>query len=107
MRVLAYLADRAEENSGQGTSFGLMTNALSLSEGRVRNACRALQHDGLLLVEARFDEDGGQRANRYVLTKVGYEVLRSGIDRAARKAAAQPTVIENCEADIRRRESSR
>ena len=42
MRVLAYLAVRAEENSGQGTSFGLMTRSLALTEGRVRSACRAL-----------------------------------------------------------------
>lgn len=102
MRVLAYLAVRAEENSGQGTSFGLMTRSLALTEGRVRSACRALQGEGLIVVEARFDEDGGQRANRYVLTKAGYEVLQDEIDAAARRLEVRPGPVE-----ARRREGPR
>lgn len=37
MRVLAYLADRAKENPGQGTSLGSVASELALAEG-----CRAL-----------------------------------------------------------------
>ena len=68
----------------------------------MRSACRALQGEGLIVVEARFDEDGGQRANRYVLTKAGYEVLQDEIDAAARRLEVRPGPVE-----ARRREGPR
>lgn len=77
MRVLAYLGARTEDRPGEGTSFGAMARSLALTESRIRNACRALEDEGLLISEARFDEDGGQRANRYIVTSCGWEALRS------------------------------
>lgn len=75
MRLLAYLAIRAEQEPGLGTSFKVMVNDLGLTEGRLRSCCRALKADGLLQVEARFDADGGQKANVYVPTPIAHRVL--------------------------------
>lgn len=76
MRVLAFLANRATEKPGQGTSLGSMARALTLTESRVRHACKALQKEGLLVREACFGEDGGQRANRYIVTPLGHKALQ-------------------------------
>lgn len=77
MRLLAYLVDRAEACPERGTSFALMARALSISEGRARSACRALQDEGFIIVRPVFDEDGGQRANRYIVTLSGCKVLKT------------------------------
>lgn len=76
MRVLAYLTDRAERAPGQGTPLGFMARELALTEGRVRSACRALTTEGLLVCEARFADDGGQKANVYLPTPAGCRALR-------------------------------
>lgn len=101
MRVLAYLAIHTEENSSQGTSFGSMARALAPTENRVRSACRTLRDDGLLMVEARFDEDGGQKANRYILTSFGRETLRKASALVAQRAPAHPEAVESHEARLR------
>lgn len=75
MRVLAYLADRAEKSPGQGTPLSSMASELTLTEGRVRSACRALTTEGLLVCEARFADDGGQKANVYLPTPAGRRAL--------------------------------
>lgn len=75
MRLLVYFAIQADRRPGAGTSLKAIQNDLGLSEGCLRSSCRALRNDGLLLVESRFDEDGGQKANVYLPTLKAREVL--------------------------------
>lgn len=89
MRVLAYLAARARREPRCGTSFRAMESDLGISASRVRLACRALEAEGLLVVEHRFNEDGGQLSNAYLPTKLGLEALAES-RRAERAGEARP-----------------
>ena len=75
MRLLVYLAIRAEQKPGLGTSFKVMGNDLGLTEGCLRSSCRALKSEGLVQIESRYSEEGGQQANIYTLTPRARKVI--------------------------------
>lgn len=75
LQLLTYLAHRADQRPGEGTSLRVMEDDLGRSRGSLRSSCRALVSEGLLRVDARFDEDGGQKANVYLPTLKARRIL--------------------------------
>ncbi|WP_146001831.1 hypothetical protein [Eggerthella timonensis] len=95
--VLVYI-ERRKRNGRKSVSVSYreMERALGYSSARVRWACRHLVDEGLLESSSCFDEDGGQRANAYALTRQGREFVkgyRRAIELARERNEAQGPVV--------------
>ena len=79
--VLGYIAQRVKgKRQGARVSYREMEEALGYSPSRVRRACRLLRQDGYVECGACFDEDGGQRANIYMVTRKGLKLIKENDD---------------------------
>lgn len=77
--VLGYIAQRVKgKPHGTRVSYREMEQALGYSPSRVRRACRMLVQEGYVQRVPCFDEDGGQRANVYMMTRKGTKLIREG-----------------------------
>lgn len=72
-RLLRYLAEKAAEGDGRRcvASRRSMVRDLGLSITMISYASSALEDGGLLVIERRYGEDGGQLANGYTITDTG------------------------------------
>lgn len=70
--VLVALADYADEKNSCFPAYKLTADRVGASVSTVRRAIESLEKDGYLTVSKRFDRDGKQTSNRYVLN-VGFE----------------------------------
>lgn len=85
--VLGYIAQRVKgKPHGARVSYREMERALGYSPSRVRRACCALVQEGYVQRIPCFDEDGGQRANVYMVTRKGAKLMRE-VEGAAVPAA--------------------
>ena len=88
LRCLRDLTSRPGEPVSM-TARGL-SERLKTSTATVRRACRALSRKGLILSQDVRREDGSRAANEYVITLVGWEVLRSkGTMRPVRRSGGE------------------
>lgn len=79
-RVLCYLAERGAGGKRVPISYREMEQALDYSGSRVRYACRYLESCDYLRVIPCYGEDGGQRGNRYRVTRKGHNFIEA-VDR--------------------------
>ena len=82
--VLGYIAQCVKgKPHGARVSYREMERALGYSPSRVRRACRLLVQEGYVQRVPCFDEDGGQRANIYMVTRKGTKLIREGLEMSA------------------------
>lgn len=58
-------------------SASRFSSLLNTSVATVRRSCESLDEMGLISKRGKVREDGGRDANEYVITLLGWEVLRS------------------------------
>lgn len=88
-KTLAYIASAARAASGLACepvpiSRKDFVGALGVSQSCSIRTCAALEGSGLIRMELRSGNDGGQEANAYRLTALGIEVLRLADEAVAR-----------------------
>lgn len=87
--VLGYIVQRVKgKPHGARVSYREMERALGYSPSRVRRACRVLEQEGCVQRIPCFDEDGGQRANVYMVTRKGTKLIREGERASVQTAGA-------------------
>lgn len=76
LRVLKVIRDRAK-----GSSRGVCISRQELSElcgkgsGTMRRSCQLLDDYGLIEINSRYQKNGGQLENEYIVTSLGEQVL--------------------------------